>query len=59
MKFETHINVRGVSGDTTYGFERSSQTEIDEDFNEFRARVHSDIDYIFDDIERSADERDL
>lgn len=59
MKLETYINVRGVSGDMSYGYESNPLTEVDEDFNEYRSRVHSGVDFIFDSIEKSENERDL
>ena len=47
MKLETYINVRGVSGDTSYGFESKLKTEVDEDFDEYLSRVHRDVDETF------------
>lgn len=59
MKLETYINVRGVSGDMTYGFESNPKTEVDEDFDEYRLRVHDEVNWIFDNIKKSENERNL
>lgn len=57
MKLETYINVRGVSGDMTYGMESKLETEIDEDFDEYKSRVHRDVDEIFGHIKQNEKER--
>ena len=59
MKLETYINVHGVSGNVTYGYESNPKTEVDEDFGEYRSRVHNEVDLIFDSIEKSENERNL
>ncbi len=59
MKLETYINVHGVSGNVTYGFESNPKMEVDEDFDEYKLRVHGQVDRIFDSIEEEEKERNL
>ena len=57
MKLSTYLEIRGELRNLVYGCQSSVDSHIDEDIDEYKSRVHHEVDEVFRRIKLDEKER--